>query len=275
MAFQLPFTASIMASKSSEKLPTVKEHERISETPFVDETDEKSALQDSITVKSSGSEKGLQSNMGQSLWRRLSDQFAFEGVQNSDHKQDDLAAAVETTWEESSEDERFTSTPPGDKLCRNDKGDENEVESDDESPAYLSPAFMFQSTFSDEQQDESSDKPVPSYLDPSLARNKSCRPNDLPKTINPRSMKSIRDAPKQVSIDGSRKHVSEGMVELHPGKFVNVHGKQHAHSAIAKGKSTIVKCCSCGTKFQVDCKARALYCTKCDSVTPVQHQHNT
>jgi predicted RNA-binding Zn-ribbon protein involved in translation (DUF1610 family) len=201
------------------------------------------------------------------LWRFFSDQIAREGVQKANQtpacRQVNTTSvltpprAPDTTLDDESQEEHSTHAPFIENHSRNESDHEEE---------HSSHMILFQDTFSETQRDSSS------YLDPELdeiwRRSHSNEPpSDLPKIVKVPSEESLKDAPKQVSIEGRKKAVRHGMVEVNPGEFVRIHGKRHAQSAIEKGQSTIVKCDTCHKKFQVDKKATALYCTNCNSVT--------
>jgi hypothetical protein len=57
------------------------------------------------------------------------------------------------------------------------------------------------------------------------------------------------------------------LVEVVPGDFVQVHGKERAKRAIAKGRALVVQCFVCLAQYQVDRSAEALYCSNCESLT--------
>jgi hypothetical protein len=194
------------------------------------------------------------------LWRRYSDQFAFEGVQFADQKQGSVGFSA--TFEESvSEDD----TPVQGRFSEKDRG-----------PSESSRIFSFEDAFSDKALGSSLDSSTTLYLDPDLVKRSrtntstSARHISVPKTIETRCRRS-----RQVEIDGNKKQVMQGLIELKPGEFVRVHGKEHAQNAIEMGQSTIVKCSSCNTKYRVDSKAGALYCTQCNTVTRLGKDEKT
>lgn len=199
------------------------------------------------------------------LWRRYSDQFAFEGVQVADQKQGSVGLSATFEGPVSEDD-----TPVQGRFSEKDRG-----------PSESSRIFSFEDAFSDTALGSSLDSSTTLYLDPDLLKrsrtntSKSARHLSVPKTIETRCRKSLQDAPQQVEIDGNKKQVMQGLVELKPGEFVRVHGKEHAQNAIEMGQSTIVKCSSCNSKYRVDSKAGALYCTQCDTVTRLGKDEKT
>jgi LSD1 subclass zinc finger protein len=54
------------------------------------------------------------------------------------------------------------------------------------------------------------------------------------------------------------------------GKRVRVKGLKQAHVAMAKGCATIVGCPACGTILQVPNGTKNLFCTLCESITPME-----
>lgn len=284
----LPSHQSIMNTPNdtpSEKLPASPLYGSIAKTPLIDDDDEADDENDPIkqptVLHTKVPEHAIQANMPPpltGLWRFFSDQIAREVVQNANQKEHghkegvrNVPAAPETAFDsdESQGNDHSIKTLPDESRCYQDDEDED----------HSTPGILFQDTFSETRENSSSSKSTNTpYLDPDLVRrahsNSEDPPLDLPKIVHVPSDESLGDAPERVSIHGTRKLVKHGVVELSPGKFVRVHGRRHAQSAIEKGQSTIVACTYCYKKFQVDRKAKALYCTFCDSVTELHHRHH-
>lgn len=58
--------------------------------------------------------------------------------------------------------------------------------------------------------------------------------------------------------------------KLSNGKKIKVMGKKHVFKAIGNGTATIVKCSGCAVVLQVPAKSKAVYCSFCDTVTPME-----
>lgn len=288
-----------------EESPAVPLYGTPAKSPLIDEDDEKddvdvipptNGVHHPMQRLTTGSQRNVQQSMPEpltGLWRKFSDMIARENMEDTNEKEppplqvktapqaektatasptsgktrrsssDATPGIVDTTFDEESVDERSIHALPDDSRFLND----------DEIRSYDSPTWLFHYALDqDEEQRESTTSRSTPYLDPDLVRraHRHARiPSDLPRMISFPSDDSLKDAPHHVSIHGDKKEVKMGMVELHPGEFVRVHGKRHAQSAINKGQSIVVKCSTCRTKYQVDRRAGSLYCTKCDSVTRI------
>ena len=169
--------------------------------------------------------------------------------------------------EEASDDERSVHALPDQSRCNNEEDKDEELSL---------PTFLFQDTFSEPRDSSPTNKSAPAYLDPDLVRRAHSNSDEIsgtseiPKIVHVASDESIEDALEELDIDGTRKRVEKGQVEVSPGKFVRIHGERHTRSAIEKGQSRIVKCGSCRNKFQVDRKAKQFYCPTCKSVTELK-----
>jgi hypothetical protein len=58
--------------------------------------------------------------------------------------------------------------------------------------------------------------------------------------------------------------------ELYDGKKVRIRGTKHTWNDVAKGTAVIVQCPCCQSVLQVGTKAKLLYCTVCNEVSPVE-----
>lgn len=60
-----------------------------------------------------------------------------------------------------------------------------------------------------------------------------------------------------------------GLVQVIPGKFVRMVGTDTAAKAVCSGKAKLVKCTVCQKLFQVNYKAKVLFCRNCQHFTPL------
>ena len=277
---------------SIEKLPEQQHpHGRITNAPLIDDHDDEESFRYRMSKPPPAlyhdkvSENSYQEDLPQpltGLWRFFSDQIAREGVQNADEKRNgfpqevtaassDTPAVVDTTFDEEEETEGERS--------RNIFPDDTRSFDDEDSEDRNSPAILFQDTFSETAR-ESTSKTSALYLDPDLVRHAHSKSEELrrrrniPKVVHIPSEAILKNSPSGSSTEeANRATAKTDVVESNnPGEFVKVHGKRHARSAIEKGQSTIVRCSVCQKRFQVDRKAKALYCTFCDSVTQLTKQ---
>lgn len=61
-------------------------------------------------------------------------------------------------------------------------------------------------------------------------------------------------------------------LQLENGSKIRVKGTKHVYESIAAGKAILAQCASCDTVSQVDSSCRALYCTFCHQVSPVNRR---
>jgi hypothetical protein len=188
-----------------------------------------------------------------SFWRKISDQFVREHIHNADKNAPAVTPeppAWKRNWK-ASRDETFT------------------LNLDDPDGAFLANdgRFSRKSLINNDCNADDDDDDAEPYLDPDLVRRahrifRRGKPKNTPSEDNTK----VRGAPKQVGA----KNIQDGLLEVNPGKFVKVHGTEHAQEAIQKGKSTVAKCSACSRRYAVDESARKLYCTRCGSVTDIQ-----
>jgi hypothetical protein len=80
----------------------------------------------------------------------------------------------------------------------------------------------------------------------------------------------IHEIPKTLPSDKVIASIQDRVTRLNNGKKLRVKGTHHAYMSIDKGTAIIATCPCCQTVLQVDASAKLLYCTRCQTVSPIE-----